>query len=215
MTTMTAGAPALAPAVDALRGGRMVVLRVRHGELTESSLILAAEYVDSGAVNIMSREARGLISLALTSARAEELDLTPIDTRGSSRSGECALISIEARRGVTTGISAADRARTVAVAVDPACGKADLVEPGHVFPLQARPGGVLEHPGRVEAAVDLVEMAGLNPAALICQILREDGDLADDDTIARLSRRLGSPVVEVSEVSAHRLTESERTSDGH
>lgn len=214
MSAMTAGAGALASAVDNIRAGRMVVLRMRRGDVTESSLVLAAEHVDPGAVNIMSLEARGLISLALTATRADELDLRPIDTRGSSRSGECALVSIEAKHGVTTGISAADRARTVAIAVDPASSREDLVEPGHIFPLRARSGGVLDHPGRVEGAVDLVRIAGLNPAALICQILREDGELADDDAIDRLSRRLGAPVLLISDVLAYRRGE-ELTEPGY
>lgn len=164
----------LAEALADLRAGGMVVVCAVEGN--SPLLAVAASHADADAVNFMAREGRGLVSLALTPERCEELGLEQIPTRSpDGRETEAFTVSIEAREGVSTGISAADRARTIAVAIDPACTSDDICSPGHVFPIRARPGGVLERGGGVEAAVDLVRAAGLFPAAAICAILDDDG----------------------------------------
>jgi 3,4-dihydroxy-2-butanone 4-phosphate synthase len=187
-----------------LAAGRMVVLCDDRDRGGEGDVLLAAQHAGPEEVNFLAKEARGLIYLALTAARADELDLVPIGTRGNSRLGDSSMVSVEARTGVTTGISAADRARTIAVAANPASGPEDLVRPGHVFPLRARPGGVLEREGRVEAAVELATAAGLRPVAVLCQVMREDGHMARDEDLERFAARHGLATVRVSEVVAHR-----------
>src|SRR5215831_2240114 len=146
----------VALAADELAAGRMVLLRDDAERQGEGDLLVAAEFADAVAINFMATEARGLVCLALSTERCGELGLEQIGNRGNHSSlGDSAMVSIEARDGVTTGISAADRARTIAAAIDPESGPADLVQPGHVFPLRARSGGLLERAGRTEAAVDL------------------------------------------------------------
>lgn len=191
-------------ALAELAAGRMVVLCDDGDRGGEGDLLLAAEHADAAAINFMAKEARGLICLALAAERADELGLAPIGTRGNSRLGDASMVSIEARSGVSTGISAADRARTIAVAADPASGASDLVQPGHVFPLRARPGGVLEREGRIEAAVDLATAAGLRSAGVLCQLLREDGRMASGSDLERFAARHDLAIVRVSEVVAGR-----------
>jgi 3,4-dihydroxy-2-butanone 4-phosphate synthase len=192
-------------AAEELAAGRMVLLRddcERHGE---GDLLVAAEAADAAAVNFMVTEARGLVCLALSTGRCLELGLEQIGNRGNRSSlGDSAMVSIEAREGVSTGISAADRARTIAAAIDPASGPADLVGPGHVFPLRARPGGVLERAGRTEAAVDLATTAGLGGGAVLCQLMRDDGHMAREEDLELFATRHGLAIVTVSEVVAHR-----------
>ncbi len=187
-----------------LAAGRMVLLRddLDNGE---GDLLVGAEFATAATINFMAKEARGLIRLALDPERAATLGLDPIPPRGHSSLGEDSLVSIEAKEGVSTGISAADRARTIQVAVDPASGPEDLVQPGHVFPLQARPGGVLERPGRIESAVELATAAGLASAAVLCQVLREDGRTARAGDLDRFAATHGLTVVPVSAVLARRL----------
>ncbi len=187
-----------------LAAGRMVVLCDDRDRGGEGDLLLAAEHADAAGINFMVKEARGVIYLALTGERADRLGLTPIGTRGNSQLGEASLVSIEASVGVTTGISAADRARTIAVAADPGASAEDLVQPGHIFPLRARPGGVLERPGRIEAAVDLATAAGLRSAAVLCQLMRDDGRMAHDEDLEHFAAQHGLAIVRVSEVVAHR-----------
>ncbi len=191
-------------ALAELAAGRMVVLGDDRERGGEGDLLIAAEHAGAAAVNLMTKEARGVICLALAAERADELGLTPIGTRGNSSLGDASMVSIEARDGVTTGISAPDRARTIAVAADPASGAEDLVQPGHVFPLRAVPGGVLEREARIEAAVDLATAAGLRPAAVLCQLLRDDGRAAHDEDLERFAARQGLAIVRVPEVVAHR-----------
>jgi 3,4-dihydroxy-2-butanone 4-phosphate synthase len=195
---------AVSLAADELAAGRMVLLRddcERHGE---GDLLVAAEFADASAVNFMATEARGLVCVALSTERCQELGLEQIGNRGNQTSlGDSAMVSIEAREGVTTGISAADRARTIAVAVDPASGPGDLVQPGHVFPLRARPGGVLERAGRTEAAVELAGAAGLGGGGVLCQLMRDDGHMARDEDLELFATRHGLALVTVSEVVEH------------
>jgi 3,4-dihydroxy-2-butanone 4-phosphate synthase len=188
-------------AADELAAGRMVLLcddRERGGE---GDLLIAAEFADAAAINFMTIEARGLVCLALSAERCEQLGLEQIGPRGNESSlGDSSMVSIEAREGVTTGISAADRARTIAVAVDSASGPEDLVRPGHVFPLRARPGGVLERAGRIEAAVDLTAAAGLRAAAVLCQVMRDDGHMASGEDLEAFAARHGIAILTVSDV---------------
>jgi 3,4-dihydroxy-2-butanone 4-phosphate synthase len=196
---------AVSLAADELAAGRMVLLRDDCERRGEGDLLIAAEFADAAAVNFMATEARGLVCLALSTARCVELGLEQIGNRGNRSSlGDSAMVSIEAREGVTTGISAADRARTIAAAINPASGPADLVVPGHVFPLRARPGGVLERSGRTEAAVDLAGTAGLGGGAVLCQLMRDDGHMARDEDLELFATRHGLAIVTVSEVVEHR-----------
>src|SRR5471030_3221143 len=164
-------------AIAEIRAGRMVVVVDDEDRENEGDLTLAAEFVTPEAINFMARFGRGLICLTLTEERADYLRLAPMTAENTSRFGTAFTESIEAREGVTTGISAADRARTIQVAVDPASRPSDLVRPGHIFPLRARKGGVLVRAGQTEASVDLARMAGLYPSGVICEIMRDDGEM--------------------------------------
>jgi 3,4-dihydroxy-2-butanone 4-phosphate synthase len=196
---------AVSLATDELAAGRMVLLRDDCERQGEGDIVIAAEAADAEAINFMATEARGLVCLALSTERCIELGLEQIGNRGNQSSlGDSAMVSIEAREGVTTGISAADRARTIAAAVDPASGPDDLVEPGHVFPLRARPGGVLERAGRTEAAVELAGLAGMRSAAVLCQVMRDDGHMARDEDLEAFAVRHGLAILTVSEVVENR-----------
>ena len=150
-------------ALEEIKAGRMVIVCDDEGRENEGDLTMAAQFVTPDAVNFMAKYGRGLICLAMTQERCDELGLHPMTRNNQSRFETAFTVSIEARSGVSTGISAADRARTIQVAIDPRSRHEDLVQPGHVFPLRARPGGVLERTGQTEAAVDLARLAGLNP----------------------------------------------------
>lgn len=161
-----------------LAAGRMVVLVDEEDRENEGDLVLAADHVTPEAINFMARFGRGLICLTLTREHCERLQLPPMAARNGTRYGTAFTVSIEAATGVTTGISAADRARTIQAAVAPDVRPADLVQPGHIFPIQAQDGGVLMRAGHTEAGCDLARMAGLTPASVICEILKEDGTMA-------------------------------------
>ncbi|MDE2565898.1 MAG: 3,4-dihydroxy-2-butanone-4-phosphate synthase, partial [Burkholderiales bacterium] len=161
--------------VAELAAGRMVILVDEEDRENEGDLVLAAEHVTPEAVNFMARHARGLICLTLTRERCERLQLPPMASRNGTKHGTAFTVSIEAATGVTTGISAADRARTIQAAVARDARPSDLVQPGHVFPLQAQDGGVLMRAGHTEAGCDLAQLAGLEPAAVICEIMNDDG----------------------------------------
>ena len=165
-------------AIEDIRAGRMVVVCDDEDRENEGDLTLAAQFATPEAINFMAKEGRGLICLALTAERCDELGLDLMAAKNESPFETAFTVSIEARDGVTTGISAADRARTIQVAIDPGSAPRDLVQPGHVFPLKAKPGGVLERTGQTEAAVDLARLAGLNPAGVICEIMNDDGTMA-------------------------------------
>ena len=161
-----------------IQAGRMVVLVDEEDRENEGDLVMAAEFVTPEAINFMARHGRGLVCLTLTEARCRQLDLQPMVNRNRSQMGTNFTVSIEAAEGVTTGISAADRAHTIRVAVARHAQPADIVQPGHVFPLMAHKGGVLARAGHTEAGCDLAQLAGLTPAAVICEILKEDGSMA-------------------------------------
>jgi 3,4-dihydroxy-2-butanone 4-phosphate synthase len=192
-------------AVEELAAGRMVLLRDDRERQGEGDLLIAAEFADAAAINFLVTEARGLVCLALSTQHCARLGLEQIGNRGNMSSlGDSAMVSIEAKEGVTTGISAGDRARTIAAAIDPASGPADLVVPGHVFPLRARPGGILERAGRTEAAVDLAGTAGLGGGAVLCQLMRDDGHMAREGDLERFAESHGLVIVNVSDVVEHR-----------
>ena len=164
--------------VEDLRAGKMIVLLDDEDRENEGDIVMAAEHVTPEAVNFMARHARGLICMPMTIDRCRELRLTPMATSNRSKHHTNFTVSIEAAEGVTTGISAADRAKTIAVAVDPVATADDIVTPGHVFPLMAEPGGVLSRAGHTEASIDLARLAGCAPAAVIVEIMNEDGTMA-------------------------------------
>ena len=186
----------------------MVLLRDDCERRGEGDLLIAAEFADAAAVNFMVTEARGLVCVALSTERCTELGLEQIGNRGNRSSlGDSAMVSIEAKEGVTTGISAGDRARTIAVAIDPESGPEDLVEPGHVLPLRARPGGILERAGRTEAAVELAAAAGLRAGGVLCQVMRDDGHMARDEDLEVFAGRNGLSILNVSDVVARKKAE--------
>ena len=192
----------VARAIERLAGGGMILVTgddLRGGDI---DLVVAARFADAAAVNFLALHARGLICLALRPEQALRLGIALLNSSGERQSGRPFGQSIEARDGVSTGISAADRARTIAVAIDPASSSSDLVSPGHVFPLIVRVGGVRERPGAAEAAVDLCRRAGAGEAAVMSAVLREDGGTARAGDIAALLADHAIPAVSVSEVVA-------------
>jgi 3,4-dihydroxy 2-butanone 4-phosphate synthase/GTP cyclohydrolase II len=191
--------------IDEARNGRMFILVDDEARENEGDLIVPAQMATPDAINFMARHGRGLICLALTKDRAEQLALEPMTRSNRSRNETAFTVSIEARDGVTTGISAADRARTIAVAIDASNGPEALVSPGHVFPLIARPGGVLVRAGHTEAAVDVSRLAGLNPSAVICEIMRDDGSMARLDDLMDFARAHGLKIGTIRDLIAYRL----------
>ncbi|MBN2311752.1 MAG: bifunctional 3,4-dihydroxy-2-butanone-4-phosphate synthase/GTP cyclohydrolase II [Candidatus Hydrogenedentes bacterium] len=191
-------------ALDELRAGRMIILVDDEDRENEGDLVVAAEHVTPEAINFMATHGRGLVCLALTPERIDELGLPPMTTDNRSRFGTAFHVSIEAAQGVTTGISAFDRARTIQVAIDPAASTRDLVQPGHVFPLRAREGGVLVRAGQTEGSVDLARLAGLNPAAVICEVMSEDGSMARLPELEKLAKRHNLRIVSVASIIEHR-----------
>ncbi|MBD0338338.1 MAG: 3,4-dihydroxy-2-butanone-4-phosphate synthase, partial [Thermoleophilia bacterium] len=165
-------------AIEEIRSGRFVVVVDDEDRENEGDLVIAAQFATPEAVNFMATHARGLICLCLTEERCDELGLEPMTDRNESRFETAFTVTIEAREGVTTGISAQDRSVTIQTAIDPTKGADALVQPGHVFPLRAKPGGVLQRQGQTEAAVDLARLAGLLPAGVVCEIMNEDGTMA-------------------------------------
>jgi 3,4-dihydroxy 2-butanone 4-phosphate synthase / GTP cyclohydrolase II len=191
-------------AIEDIRSGRFVVVVDDAERENEGDLTIAAQFVTPEAINFMATHARGLICLCLTPERCDELGLRQMTERNETPLGTAFTISIEAREGVSTGISAHDRARTIQVAIDPASGSEDLVQPGHVFPLRARPGGVLHRAGQTEASVDLAQLAGLIPAGVVCEIMNEDGTMARVSDLAEFCERHEIKMVTVADLIQHR-----------
>ena len=191
--------------INEARNGRMFVLVDDDDRENEGDLVIPAQMATPDAINFMARHGRGLICLALTKERAEQLGLEPMTRTNRSRNETAFTVSIEAKEGISTGISAADRARTVAVAIDASNGPEALVSPGHVFPLIARPGGVLVRAGHTEAAVDVARLAGLNPSGVICEIMREDGTMARLDDLMDFARGHGLKIGTIRDLIAYRL----------
>lgn len=191
--------------INEARNGRMFILVDDEDRENEGDLVVPAQMATPDAINFMVRHGRGLVCLALTKERSDQLGLEPMTRTNRSRMETAFTVSIEARDGITTGISAADRARTIAAAIDSANGPDALVSPGHVFPLVARPGGVLVRAGHTEAAVDVARLAGLNPSGVICEILREDGTMARLDDLMDFARSHGLKIGTIRDLIAYRL----------
>ncbi len=191
-------------AIEDIRQGKMVIVCDDENRENEGDLTMAAQFVTPEAINFMAKEGRGLICLALTPERCDELGLDLMAAKNESAFKTAFTVSIEARSGVSTGISAADRAHTIQVAIDPSTSPRELVQPGHVFPLKAREGGVLERVGQTEAAVDLARIAGLNPAGVICEIMNDDGTMARVDDLVGYCERHGLKMITVADLVAYR-----------
>ena len=190
--------------IEDARNGRMFVLIDHEDRENEGDLVIPAQMATPDAINFMATNGRGLICLALTSDRVDQLGLELMSTNNSSRHETAFTISIEAREGVTTGISAHDRARTVAVAINASKGKSDIATPGHVFPLRARSGGVLVRAGHTEAAVDISRLAGLNSSGVICEIMNEDGTMARLPELIGFAQKHGLKIGTISDLIAYR-----------
>src|ERR1700758_4101694 len=196
-------------AIAAIRAGEMVIVVDDEDRENEGDLTIAAEKITPQAINFMAHHGRGLICLAMTPERLDELEIPLMVSQNSSRFETAFCVSIEARERTTTGISAADRAATVLAAIDPSTKPSDLVRPGHVFPLRARSAGVLARAGQTEAAVDLARLAGLHPAGVICEIMNRDGTMARVPELSRFARRHNMPLVAIADLIAYRMrTES-------
>src|SRR5919199_4722926 len=188
-----------------IREGRMIIIVDDENRENEGDLVCAAEKVTPEIINFMATHARGLICMPLTEERCDELHLTMQVADNTSFLGTAFTISIEARRGVTTGISAADRATTILTAVDPKTRPQDLARPGHVFPLRARTGGVLVRPGQTEASIDLARIAGLYPAAVICEVMNDDGTMARLPQLVEFARAHHLHIVSVADLVRYRM----------
>jgi 3,4-dihydroxy 2-butanone 4-phosphate synthase/GTP cyclohydrolase II len=191
--------------VEDARQGRMCILVDDEDRENEGDLVIPAQHCTAEAINFMAKHGRGLICLALTRARCEELGLPLMAQGNEPRMSTAFTISIEAREGVTTGISAADRAHTVAVAIDPSKGRHDVITPGHIFPLMARDGGVLVRAGHTEAAVEIARLAGLIPAGVVCEIMNDDGTMARLPDLVAFAQRHGLKVGKIADLIAYRL----------
>jgi 3,4-dihydroxy 2-butanone 4-phosphate synthase / GTP cyclohydrolase II len=194
----------ISEAIEEIRAGRMVVIVDSEERENEGDLVMAAQFATPEAINFMIAHARGLVCLALTGERCDQLGLRPMVRRNEAPHDTAFTDTIEARHGITTGISAPDRSRTIMVAIDPDADADDLVKPGHVFPLRARPGGVLERAGHTEAAVDLARLAGLIPAGVICEITNDDGTMARVPDLVPYGAKHGLKMITIADLIEHR-----------
>ncbi len=191
-------------AIEDIRQGKFVVVVDAPDRENEGDLVIAAQFATPEAINFMATHARGLICLCLTEDRCDELGLRPMTEHNEAPLGTAFTVSIEAREGVTTGISAHDRSRTIQIAINPRATAHDLVQPGHVFPLRARPGGVLQRAGQTEAAVDLARLAGLNAAGVVCEVMNEDGTMARVPDLVGYCDRHGLKLVTIADLIEYR-----------
>src|SRR3954470_5228395 len=204
MTTPDTRFSTIEDAIEDIRAGKMVVVSEAPDRANEGDLTMAAQLATPDAVNFMAMNGRGLICLALTPERCDELGLDLMTAKNESGFKTAFTISVEAREGVSTGISAHDRAHTIQVAVDPRSEAHDLVQPGHVFPLKAKGGGVLERAGQTEAAVDLARLAGLIPAGVICEVMKDDGTMARVPDLERYCAKHGLKMITVADLISYR-----------
>ena len=198
------GLSTIPEAIEDIKAGKFVIIVDDESRENEGDLAIAAEKATSEAINFMAKHARGLICLPITGERLEELGIPIMTRENTSRFSTAFTVSVDAKHGVTTGISAADRAKTVKTIIDPATRPGDLVQPGHMFPLQAREGGVLVRAGHTEAVVDLARLANLYPAGIICEIMNEDGSMARLPQLEAMSDKYGLKIVSVAELIAYR-----------
>jgi 3,4-dihydroxy 2-butanone 4-phosphate synthase/GTP cyclohydrolase II len=204
VATETSPFSTIEEALEDVRAGKFVVVVDDENRENEGDLTIAAEFVTPQAINFMATHARGLICLCLTGERCRELELRPMTDRNETPFDTAFTVTVEAREGVSTGISAHDRARTIQVAIDPASTARDLVRPGHVFPLEARPGGVLQRAGQTEAAVDLARLAGLTPAGVVCEVMNDDGTMARVPDLVGYCKRHGLRMITVADLIEYR-----------
>jgi 3,4-dihydroxy 2-butanone 4-phosphate synthase/GTP cyclohydrolase II len=202
---LSAALSPISEVIDEIRNGRMVVIVDDEDRENEGDLVVAAQMATPEVINFMAKHGRGLICLSMTPDRIDKLGLSLMSTDNRSQFETAFTTSIEAREGVTTGISAADRARTISVAIDPNHGAEDIVTPGHVFPLRAQAGGVLVRTGHTEAAVDLARLAGLNPSGVICEIMNEDGTMARLPDLVQFAQFHGLKIATIADLIAYRL----------
>src|SRR5439155_6681002 len=195
---------AIEDAIEDIRQGKFVVVVDAADRENEGDLTIAAQFAMSEVINFMATHARGLICLPLTEERCDDLGLRQMADHNETPLQTAFTVSIEAREGVSTGISAHDRSRTIQVAIDPTKGPTDLVQPGHVFPLRARGGGVLRRAGQTEAAVDLARLAGLNPAGVVCEVMSDDGTMARVPDLIPYSERHGIKMITVADLIEYR-----------
>ena len=191
--------------VEEMQNGRMVILVDAEDRENEGDLVIPAQMATPDAINFMAKHGRGLICLALTQARAHDLRLEFMVRTNASRNRTAFTQSIEAREGISTGISAFDRSRTISTAIDPTKGASDIVSPGHVFPLIAREGGVLVRAGHTEASIDLARLAGLYPAAVICEVMNDDGTMARLEDLVGFAKAHGLKIGAIEDLIAYRL----------
>ena len=190
--------------IEEARNGRMFILVDDEDRENEGDLVIPAQMATPDAINFMATHGRGLICLTLESERCDELGLTMMSAHNGTRHETAFTVSIEAKTGVTTGISAPDRARTVAVAIDPTAGRHDIVTPGHVFPLRARPGGVLVRAGHTEASVDIARLAGLNPSGVICEIMSDSGEMARLPELVEFAKKHNLKIAQIADLIRYR-----------
>lgn len=190
--------------IEDARNGKMFILVDDEGRENEGDLVIPAQMATPAAVNFMAKHGRGLICLSMTTKRCEELRLPLMTSHNQTRHGTAFTLSIEAKEGVTTGISAADRARTISVAIDPARSREDLATPGHIFPLMARDGGVLVRAGHTEAAVDISRLAGLIPAGVICEIMNDDGSMSRMPDLVQFAQLHNIKIATIADLIAYR-----------
>ncbi len=193
----------LQAAVDALKAGKMVILIDSEDRENEGDLVLAAQFADAQKINFLVREACGLVCLSLEAEQVDRLAIPPMVTDNKSPRKTAFTVSIEAATGISTGISPADRARTILVASDPKSKPSDIVAPGHIFPLRAAPGGVIERAGHTEGSIELCKLAGLRPAAVICEIINEDGTMARKPDLEAFSKKHSIPMVTIEDLIGH------------
>jgi 3,4-dihydroxy 2-butanone 4-phosphate synthase/GTP cyclohydrolase II len=202
-------------ALTALGRGEMVVVLDDKNRENEGDLIIAAEHATPEALAFIVRHTTGIVCVALEGARADALGLDPMMPGNDDRHGTAFTISVDARRGTSTGVSAADRAATIAALIDPATAPDDLMRPGHMFPLRARPGGVLERPGHTEAGIDLARLAGCAPAGVLCEIVSDDGSMARTPELIRFARQHGLCIVTIADLIVYRREGRDRRPSVH
>jgi 3,4-dihydroxy 2-butanone 4-phosphate synthase/GTP cyclohydrolase II len=204
MNTIASEFATVEEAIEDIRQGKMVVVVDAADRENEGDLTIAAQFATPEAINFMAKEGRGLICLCLTGERCDELGLRMMTEHNETPYGTAFTVSIEAREGISTGISAHDRAHTVQTAIDPAKGPQDIVQPGHIFPLRAKPGGVLQRAGQTEAAIDLARLAGLNTAGVICEVMKDDGTMARVPDLVDFCAKHGLKLVTIADLIEYR-----------
>ncbi len=195
----------ISEAIEEIRQGRMIIIVDDEDRENEGDLVCSAEKITPEIINFMAKEGRGLICLSLTEDRCDELDLPPMATHNTSSMGTAFTVSIEAKKGVTTGISAADRATTILTAINPNTKPSDLARPGHTFPLRAQRGGVLIRPGQTEASVDVARLAGLMPAGVICEVMNDDGTMSRLPQLEVFAKRHNLKIISVADLIRYRM----------